>query len=142
MNDFRLYKGLDSSPYIMHYGKGHDHGGHSGRYEWGSGERPKQSEEYDRSQDSAEQAKAKIKSVAERIRNYKPKTVRRLEAFNNRLQELLTPEAQERQYRYLKENIKIDINVDNIMLQIQNYIANSSASDGYSLYRQAKKLFK
>lgn len=26
--------------YIMHYGVGHDKGGHSGRYPWGSGERP------------------------------------------------------------------------------------------------------
>lgn len=28
--------------YLMHYGKGHKDGGHSGRYPWGSGERPKQ----------------------------------------------------------------------------------------------------
>ena len=42
MNDFRLYKGLDPSPYLMHYGKGHDQGGHSGRYPWGSGKNPYQ----------------------------------------------------------------------------------------------------
>jgi len=28
--------------YIMHYGVGHDKGGHSGRYPWGSGKNPKQ----------------------------------------------------------------------------------------------------
>jgi len=28
--------------YIMHYGVGHDEGGHSGRYPWGSGENPYQ----------------------------------------------------------------------------------------------------
>lgn len=28
--------------YIMHYGVGHDKGGHSGRYPWGSGENPRQ----------------------------------------------------------------------------------------------------
>jgi len=27
--------------YILHYGVGHDKGGHSGRYPWGSGENPK-----------------------------------------------------------------------------------------------------
>lgn len=32
------YEGL----YIMHYGVGHDKGGHSGRYPWGSGEEPYQ----------------------------------------------------------------------------------------------------
>ena len=33
---FYRYKNL----YIMHYGVGHDKGGHSGRYPWGSGENP------------------------------------------------------------------------------------------------------
>ena len=42
-NDFRLYAGVDfSSEFLAHYGVGHDHGGHSGRYPWGSGDRPKQ----------------------------------------------------------------------------------------------------
>lgn len=42
MNDFRQYKGIDYSYYLSHYGVGHDKGGHSGRYPWGSGNRPKQ----------------------------------------------------------------------------------------------------
>lgn len=42
-NDFRLYAGVDfSSDFLAHYGVGHDKGGHSGRYPWGSGDRPKQ----------------------------------------------------------------------------------------------------
>lgn len=42
-NDFRLYAGVDfSSEFLAHYGVGHDKGGHSGRYPWGSGDRPKQ----------------------------------------------------------------------------------------------------
>lgn len=28
--------------YLIHYGVGHDKGGHSGRYPWGSGENPSQ----------------------------------------------------------------------------------------------------
>ena len=31
---------MNNDLYIMHYGVGHDKGGHSGRYPWGSGERP------------------------------------------------------------------------------------------------------
>ena len=42
MADFRDYIGLDLTGYLMHYGVGHEHGGHSGRYPWGSGKRPKQ----------------------------------------------------------------------------------------------------
>lgn len=41
-NDFRLYAGMDSSEFLAHYGVGHDQGGHSGRYPWGSGKRPRQ----------------------------------------------------------------------------------------------------
>ena len=33
-----------SDLYIMHYGVGHDKGGHSGRYPWGSGDNPRQSD--------------------------------------------------------------------------------------------------
>lgn len=41
MDEFSLYfeNGLD---YIAHEGRGHDRGGHSGRYPWGSGENPYQ----------------------------------------------------------------------------------------------------
>lgn len=31
---------MNNDLYIIHYGVGHDKGGHSGRYPWGSGERP------------------------------------------------------------------------------------------------------
>lgn len=34
---------LDQANYIAHYGVGHLNGGHSGRYPWGSGNRPRQS---------------------------------------------------------------------------------------------------
>ena len=33
---------MSNDLYIMHYGVGHDKGGHSGRYPWGSGKNPKQ----------------------------------------------------------------------------------------------------
>lgn len=39
-NDFRLYQGMDLSEFLAHYGRGHEHGGHSGRYPYGSGKRP------------------------------------------------------------------------------------------------------
>lgn len=40
-----VYSGvLECYDYLAHYGKGHLSGGHSGRYPWGSGERPMQSE--------------------------------------------------------------------------------------------------
>ena len=39
-NDFRMYQGMDFSDFLAHYGVGHEHGGHSGRFQWGSGERP------------------------------------------------------------------------------------------------------
>lgn len=40
MADFRDYIGLDLTAYLQHYGVGHEHGGHSGRYPYGSGKRP------------------------------------------------------------------------------------------------------
>ena len=58
MNDFRAYKGAVDGPYLMHYGKGHAQGGHSGRYEWGSGERP-----YQRTPMDKGTAKKKIKEL-------------------------------------------------------------------------------
>lgn len=42
MADFRDYIGLDLTGYLQHYGVGHEQGGHSGRYPWGHGDRPKQ----------------------------------------------------------------------------------------------------
>lgn len=43
-NDWRMYAGVDfSAEFLAHYGVGHDKGGHSGRYPWGSGKNPKQS---------------------------------------------------------------------------------------------------
>lgn len=43
MADFRQYCGSDfSREFLVHYGVGHDKGGHSGRYPWGSGKSPKQ----------------------------------------------------------------------------------------------------
>lgn len=45
MADFRCYAGMDASAFLCHYGVGHEDGGHSGRYKWGTGDRPKQSEE-------------------------------------------------------------------------------------------------
>lgn len=36
MTDFRDYIGLDLTAYSQHYGVGHLHGGHSGRYPYGS----------------------------------------------------------------------------------------------------------
>lgn len=43
MNDFRNYQGVDfSQEFLAHYGVGHDKGGNSGRYKWGSGDRPYQ----------------------------------------------------------------------------------------------------
>lgn len=43
MPDFREYIGVDfTGQFLKHYGKGHLDGGHSGRYPWGSGKRPKQ----------------------------------------------------------------------------------------------------
>jgi len=49
MADFRDYIGLDLTGYLMHYGKGHLDGGHSGRYPWGSGKRPRQDHKSDTS---------------------------------------------------------------------------------------------
>jgi len=44
MADFREYQGIDfSSMFLVHYGVGHENGGHSGRYAWGSGDSPWQS---------------------------------------------------------------------------------------------------
>lgn len=43
-NDFRMYQGMDSSEFLAHYGVGHLDGGNSGRFKWGSGERPYQRE--------------------------------------------------------------------------------------------------
>jgi len=41
--DFREYIGVDySQEFLIHYGVGHDKGGNSGRYKWGSGDRPYQ----------------------------------------------------------------------------------------------------
>lgn len=43
MSDFRDYAGVDfSREFLAHYGKGHLDGGKSGRYKWGSGDRPYQ----------------------------------------------------------------------------------------------------
>lgn len=42
MADFREYIGVNTSAFIVHYGVGHDKGGHSGRYPWGSGKNPRQ----------------------------------------------------------------------------------------------------
>ena len=42
MADFKEYQGMNASEFLVHYGVGHDKGGHSGRYPWGSGDRPKQ----------------------------------------------------------------------------------------------------
>lgn len=37
MADFREYIGVDfTDQFLQHYGVGHEHGGHSGRYPWGS----------------------------------------------------------------------------------------------------------
>lgn len=36
MADFREYIGMDASTFLMHYGVGHEDGGHSGRYPYGS----------------------------------------------------------------------------------------------------------
>lgn len=42
MTDFRDYSGVNfTSEFLSHYGVGHDKGGHSGRYPWGSGEKSK-----------------------------------------------------------------------------------------------------
>lgn len=37
-----MYYVIRDEDYIAHYGVGHLHGGHSGRFPWGSGDRPKQ----------------------------------------------------------------------------------------------------
>lgn len=43
MADFREYVGVDfTSQFLGHYGIGHEQGGHSGRYPWGSGDAPMQ----------------------------------------------------------------------------------------------------
>lgn len=43
MADFREYQGANFvTEFLVHYGVGHDKGGHSGRFPWGSGDRPKQ----------------------------------------------------------------------------------------------------
>lgn len=42
MADFREYVGMDSSEFLMHYGRGHLDGGNSGRYKCGSGKNPMQ----------------------------------------------------------------------------------------------------
>lgn len=42
MADFRYYSGMDLSQGILHYGVGHEDGGHSGRYPWGTGDKPRQ----------------------------------------------------------------------------------------------------
>ena len=39
------YMGVANDPGLLHYGKGHLDGGHSGRYPWGSGEEPFQHDE-------------------------------------------------------------------------------------------------
>lgn len=41
MANYSYYEGRDSTAPLRHYGVGHDKGGHSGRYPWGSGKNPK-----------------------------------------------------------------------------------------------------
>lgn len=67
-NDFRLYAGVDfSREFLCHYGVGHDQGGHSGRYPWGSGNRPHQR---DVDKDKIIEAIKKIKGIPSRAQNY------------------------------------------------------------------------
>lgn len=68
MADFRCYAGMDASAFLCHYGVGHEDGGHSGRYKWGTGDRSKQSEE---------------KSLRERVSEYFSKE-NRLQRYKNR----------------------------------------------------------
>lgn len=78
MADFREYIGLDySQEFLIHYGVGHDKGGHSGRYPWGSGDRPRQ-----RGYGSSTN-KDVVRRHKETARGYQ-KTLRRLE--NKRVQ--------------------------------------------------------
>ena len=68
-NDFRLYAGVDfSSEFLAHYGVGHDQGGHSGRYPWGSGDRPRQSEV---NEAAIREAIKKLKGIPSKEQNYK-----------------------------------------------------------------------
>lgn len=53
MADYRAYAGVDfSAQFLAHYGVGHENGGHSGRYEWGSGDRPMQDSPLDKGSES------------------------------------------------------------------------------------------
>ena len=89
-DEYSLYMGLDSSPYLIHYGKGHDQGGHSGRYPWGSGERPKQSLE-------GLTPKEKIKA----LRDTRKSSIKRMREVENELANATTSSS----IRRLKSNL-------------------------------------
>lgn len=69
MADFRYYSGMDMSQGILHYGVGHEDGGHSGRYKWGTGDRPKQREESSSNAQSTKDSNTKGHKAKQKIAN-------------------------------------------------------------------------
>ncbi len=67
MNDFRIYQGMDFSGFLVHYGVGHDQGGHSGRYPWGSGAKGKKREVS--SVEKREKSRNKLHTVTTKSKN-------------------------------------------------------------------------
>ena len=68
MADFREYQGIDfSSMFLVHYGVGHENGGHSGRYAWGSGEKPMQDSPLDKGSSTKQYRYVPSKSIANRV---------------------------------------------------------------------------
>ena len=58
MADFREYDGVDfTADFIIHYGVGHEDGGHSGRYPWGSGKKVKYQHKLENIQDAKSRKK-------------------------------------------------------------------------------------
>lgn len=74
MADFREYQGIDfSSMFLVHYGVGHENGGHSGRYAWGSGEKPMQDSPLDKGSPSKPYRYVHSKSIENQARYYAKK---------------------------------------------------------------------
>ena len=158
MNDFRLYKGLDSSPYLMHYGKGHDQGGHSGRYPWGSGKNPKQSEKYDRNGNQSPEvikARNKIQHLLDRAKKTVDDdgytTYEMSKRQYGKIVELASRAVTKENAAKYKALLKIEGDLNDLEYNLQNEIIDSHkdlqdlvknwSGDGTELYRKMQEMY-
>lgn len=146
MVDFRDYKGMDASAFLMHYGVGHEHGGHSGRYAWGSGKRPRQDQEYDRGDDSNNPA-PRVAS-----RSDAKKSVKRLNKLDKQLAEAryrkyksgqdydkASKKSSSRKMADAEDRMKLaDSDVKSIQSEM-NDIVKSLTDSGYDISAEATK---